>query len=287
MDASAVIPLRTVPFADSVDPQALGRGVFDRQVLQPDVVAVDGHGAPAGARQVEVRSIARRRRVIEEVDIELVVRRVVPRRPGLGLDVVDRAPRGVQGRKPEVEASTRGCGKRWPPVFDQDRPPVGDRGPLGGERRELRRFIPIELIGVLPARYQCPGRRGRLDACAGDAHAVFTDELDRVAGSAAAREVQRPLRVDAVGAALEEHGAARGHALASGERRRTHQVARLLLGALAGGAAVRRDEVRVGDGPQQKRHEQADTADEDDERSLHRMNPLWKVTSLVEIRRLC
>ena len=75
-----------------------------------------------------------------------------------------------------------------------------------------------------------------------------------------------------------------GGRLAAGERRRTHQVARLLLGAIAGGAAVRGDEVRVVDGPQQKRREQADTAEEGDERSLHRLDLCGKSGCVVEIR---
>ena len=72
-----------------VDAKALGCGVFDGQILQPEVVAVNRHRAPTGAGQIQVRPVARRRRVVEEVDIQLVVRGVLPRRARLGLDVVD------------------------------------------------------------------------------------------------------------------------------------------------------------------------------------------------------
>ena len=67
------------------------------------------------------------------------------------------------------------------------------------------------------------------------------------------------------------------HVAASDEGDGSRQVARLLLRALAGGAAVRADEVRVGDALDQNRREQAQAADERENRPLY-----WKIDRFID-----
>ena len=194
----------------------------------------------------------------------------------LGLDLVDRGSGGVQRRKPEIETSSRWRREWRLPVFDQDRPPVGNGWPLRWYGRELRNLVPVELIGVPPARDQCPRRRVWFDACPGDAYAVLADELDWVARGTAAGESQRRLGVDAVGAVLHEHGATGRHAWAPNECDGSRQGARLLQCAKAGRASVRADEVRVGNGLQRDRCNQAEGADECEDRTTDSTAGCWR-----------
>ena len=87
--ASAVILLQHGAARGGVDAKALGCGLFDGQIFQPDVVAVNRQRAPTGAGEIQIRPVARRCGVVEEVDIQLVVRGVLPCRAGLRLDGID------------------------------------------------------------------------------------------------------------------------------------------------------------------------------------------------------
>ena len=165
--------------------------------------------------------------------------RATPCRPGPRLHRTSREQN--QGWKPEVEAPAGRCREWRPAVLDPDRSPVRHRRPLRRHGGELRPLVPRELIGVSPARDQHPAGGARLDPRPGDPDTVLADELDRLAGAAAARKRQRRLRVDAVRATLHEDGATGRHAGAPDQADGARQRARTLRGAEAGGAAVRAD----------------------------------------------